>query len=407
MDVVAAHVQDLPCPPATIQFDLPVAEPTLADLAPLPAKPGVLAIENETGQTVFLATTANLRKLAVGKLGLNDPESPSSPRMRIDPQLARSVIATRVGSRFEADWAYLQFARQRLPLTYRTLLDRWQAWFVRCDPADQFPQWTKTPHPALEEGSAEVVAGPFPDKHAAWRYIELLQAAFDLCRYHHILIQAPHGSACAYKEMGKCPAPCDGTVSLDAYLAQIKQSIAFVNTPITVFQDEVRQNMTAASAEHDFEQAQRCRNLLDAVKPATRREFSMVRSLKSLSIVFVQPSEKTGWVRLFLIRGGWIAPLADVRVDQGMKELGEVVETVRAIATPKPTDFDVSALENFGMVCWHLFQPLTSKARGEFIRIDELDAKSLRSAVRRVARIADTEDAEGVADQSLESVDSD
>jgi excinuclease UvrABC nuclease subunit len=403
---VAESKHDLPCPPPSIQFDLPVGSPTLADLAPLPAKPGVLAIENQSGQTVFLAVTANLRQHAAAKLGLFQVGPRSSPRIRIDLNLVRRIAAVRVGSRFEGDWTYLQLARQRLPLTYRTLLDRWQAWFVRCDPTERFPQWTKTPHPSLAADPQAVFAGPLPEKHAAARYLDLLDDAFDLCRYHHILVQAPHGQACAYKEMGKCPAPCDGTVSLDSYRAQIMRSIAFADAPIEAFQAEVHASMNAASESRDFEQARRMKILLEATKPATRREFSMVGRIESFVIVSVQPSERKDWARLFLIRGGWIAPLADMRVDQRAEEFVAVVEAARSVATPREADFDESTMENLGMVCWHLFQPKTSKSRGEFMRIENLDAKSLRSAARRIAKIAETEDLADMTDQSLESVDS-
>ena len=39
-----------------------------------------------------------------------------------------------------------------------------------------------------------VVLGPLPDKDAAGRMIETVIDCFDLCRYHHILVQAPHGA---------------------------------------------------------------------------------------------------------------------------------------------------------------------------------------------------------------------
>ena len=43
-------------------------------------------------------------------------------------------------------------------------------------------------------------------------YTKLLR---DLCRKHDILVQAPTGQACVYHEMGRCPAPCDGSMTLE------------------------------------------------------------------------------------------------------------------------------------------------------------------------------------------------
>jgi len=132
--------------------------------------PGLLAIENRDGQTIHLATTANLRRHAIEKLGLGDATD-SSTRNTLENSAAHRFLAVTVGSRFEADWAYLQCTRHRLASTYRSLLDRWQSWFVRCDAGQDFPQWVKTTHPQLVDADAAgAVAGPFPDKHAAARY---------------------------------------------------------------------------------------------------------------------------------------------------------------------------------------------------------------------------------------------
>ena len=78
------------------------------------------------------------------------------------------------------------------------------AWFVHVNPQTDFPRYIKTTSLALSTG---VRFGPIDDKHAAARLIELLEDGFDLCRFYSILVQAPAGLACAYKEMGKCPAP--------------------------------------------------------------------------------------------------------------------------------------------------------------------------------------------------------
>ena len=87
------------------------------------------------------------------------------------------------------------------------------AWFVHVDPDANFPRYVKTTDLAARTG---VYLGPLEDKHAAARLIQLAEDAFDLCRYYNILVESPHAKACAYKEMGKCPAPCDGSISMDA-----------------------------------------------------------------------------------------------------------------------------------------------------------------------------------------------
>src|SRR5205807_1860255 len=95
------------------------------------------------------------------------------------------------------------------------------AWFVHVNPDANFPRYTKTIDLTTKTG---VLIGPVEDKHAAARLIQLAEDSFDLCRYYNILVESPNARACAYKEMGKCPAPCDGSITMDQYRAMVSAS---------------------------------------------------------------------------------------------------------------------------------------------------------------------------------------
>ena len=155
-----------------------------------------------------------------------------------------------MGSSFEADWAYLQIARELLPHAYGALLDKWRGWWVHCNPDAPFPRWVKTARPyAAPMGRAGTYLGPVHDKHAAQRYIESIENAFDLCRYHHILVQSPAATACAYKELGRCPAPCDGSISMDAYRDLVREAVECGATGVDERCAQFEREMEAASAD--------------------------------------------------------------------------------------------------------------------------------------------------------------
>ena len=381
----------LPCPALNIRVDVPADPSAQVDLQPLPSRPGVFLLQDETGGTLALATTANLRRMVAARLEPVDETSQTRRRANFRA-LTRTVQAVTVGSAFEADWAYLQLARQFLPLTYQSALDRWQSWFVHCDPAAPHPQFLKTAHPGRLPAPGGINLGPFPDKHAAARYIELLQDAFDLCRYHHILIQAPHATACAYKEMGKCPAPCDGTISMSAYGEQIARAIEFASTPIEQWQARAETEMRAAAAALDFEKAQRLRETLARVKPAAKPAFQHVDLLQRFCFVAVGPGERKGWARLTLIRGGWIEPFCDIAIGADTDQLNEVVRTLHSVAIVRSADLTDAALENLGLVCWHLFRAKAAPSNSQFRRLHPgLDANTLARSLHRLTRRNSTE----------------
>jgi hypothetical protein len=376
----------LPAPDLDLSIEISADPAMPLSLASLPAKPGVFAIEDGAGRTLSLATTANLRRMVASRLQPQDHSEPRSRRTNYR-DLARAVRATVVGSTFEADWAYLQLARSRLPQTYRQLLDRWQAWFIHCDPAAPFPQFTKTAHPNPLAQSGDFF-GPFPDKHAAGRYIEMLQDVFDLCRYHHILVQAPHGAACAYKEMDRCPAPCDGTVSMESYRAQVRQAIEFACAPKQQWAANIERAMSQASATLDFESAGRLKERLKRAQPAMKREFALVDCLERFAFVGVFRAPVKGRARLFAILGGWIAPIMDMRMDCESQAVHTAFDVLQPLAHDHNMEFSDAAAENMAVVCWHLFRPQAAGAQGQFIRIPEhFTVDALAVALRKLSKV--------------------
>ena len=122
-----------------------------------------------------------------------------------------------------------------------------------------FPRYVKTTDLTIRTGE---LIGPIEDKHAANRLIELVESCFDLCRYYNILVESPNGKACAYKEMGKCPAPCDGSISIEQYRRMIEWSAKVLADPAEYIREQTRR-MQSAAAELRFETASKIKAYID------------------------------------------------------------------------------------------------------------------------------------------------
>ena len=389
----------LPCPVLTIRIEVPADGDLRPVLRALPARPGVFLLEDGEGRTIQLAVAADLRRRVRSTLAPPAPEARPSRRADLRT-LTRTVRGLTVGSPLEADWACLQLARVHLPATYRSLLDRWRGWFIHADPLAPFPRFVKTSRPSAPSG---VHLGPFADKHAAQRSIELLQDAFDLCRYHHLLVEAPDAAACAYKEMGRCPAPCDGSVSMDAYRRMIDAAIEFAGDPAAV-RSGWEHEMREASGALAFERAERCRQRLETMKAWLQPSRRFVDRLERFRYLAVLPSERADHARLVLILGGWIEPWADVPIALGRAGADEVRAALADRLDGAEADLGPEALENVGLVCWHLFRPAKSGSPQVFEPIpDGLGASALTAALRRLGRHHPPEPGnEGISETSLE-----
>src|SRR5207302_8068877 len=175
-------------------------------------------------------------------------------------------------------------ARRLFPDTYQGMVGFRPAWFVHVNPDANFPRYTKTIDPTTKTG---VLLGPLEDKHAAARLMQLAEDAFDLCRYYNILVEAPRAKACAYKEMGKCPAPCDGSISMDQYRRMIDWSARTLVEPGPMVAQETLR-MQQAAADLRFESAAKIKAFVATLAQFGKGSFRHARQLRDFKFLALQ-----------------------------------------------------------------------------------------------------------------------
>jgi excinuclease UvrABC nuclease subunit len=334
-----------------------------AFLREAPAKWVVYLLSDERDQPVQLLCVKNLRGSLKRRLG---GEEVIGPTRRVNyREIIRRIHWRRVNSAFEADWIYYEAARRLFPETYQGMVGFRPAWFVHINPNANFPRYTKTNAIA---GKSGVLVGPLEDKHAAARLVELTEDLFDLCRFYSILIQAPAAKACAYKEMGKCPAPCDGSISMEQYRQLIEWSSRAIVDPGPHIREQ-EHRMRQAAAELAFESAAKIK-------------------------AFIEQLSQLGKARVFLITPGRIEELAGLIAEPGTtSDLPRLIfaRTAEALGI-----VDETGAQRLGVVAHHLF--LAKQSSGVFLRVENLDDKSLGRAWKELnkQKIADEADDEGL-----------
>jgi DNA polymerase-3 subunit epsilon len=358
------------------------------DFLALPDAMAVVVFESAEGRTILIATTASARDLARRRLS-PDPAARTTHADIRSLCAGGCVRAIRVGSSLEADAVYLRQARERLPHLAKVVSERWRAWFAHVDPDAQFPQWTKTnlmglvgvrsASTAIEGQNRGVLLGPIPDKDAAGRFIEAVIDAFDLCRYHNLLVQAPKALACAYKEMGRCAAPCDGTETMEGYRERTRAAIELLASGgIDAEIEREKAEMGAASAAQEFDHALKCRKQAERLETLAKPTFSQVARLDRWNLLMVLPSPEKGRVRLALAKRGRLLLLGDVDPadDRAIESVCGVVQS--AVQRPEPLTFNQESIDSIGLLTRWLFRP-EKKRRGVVL--------DLRSGAPQVAAV--------------------
>jgi len=276
--------------------------------AQLPNSGGVFCLDDSAARPILLASAQNIRRAAIGRLA--EPDEPS--RRAQLREIATHIRWTATHSLFETDLRYWQAARGIYPQDYRKRISAGSAWFLEVRRNDAAPHLA--PMRSASKQPDQCSLGPFPARRDAEAFARMLEDLFDLCRYHHILVQTPHGQPCAYFDMGRCDAPCAGRMPMEDYRRAMDRALAFACGDRTAPIDALTVRMTEAAAAQRFEQAASLRETLARARsavshPAARwvGDFSQFRWLllqRGGSRTRVAERRR---IRPFLVRGNEIA----------------------------------------------------------------------------------------------------
>jgi hypothetical protein len=290
-------------------------------------------------------------------------------------------------SRFETAWAHWQVARVLDPKGYRKTIAFPPVWFLRVYTGARTPRFM--PVRAFRADGAHTL-GPLATRHDADEWLHMLEDLFDLCRYDGILEQAPHGRACAYFEMGKCPAPCDGTISIEAYQQMITEAIRFSSGDSEPRFSALREAMHAAARDQAFEKAAAIRQTAErASATVKKREYRHLADLSACCWLIIQrggPARRAAKnlrVKPFFVRSGLLEPGDPVT----LADLESAVPCWLAccgrcsVLVPSSQAEQTARCEVLWLVAKFLFQ--AERAPGLFYRFDQLpDAERLVREIR-------------------------
>jgi len=274
---------------------------SLADeavLRGLPPAPALLLLIDAEQRPVLLATTQHLRRFVTGRLAVAD----QAPRPRADlRQIVRGVRWRTVASPLEGRWWHYRVARVLYPDRYREMLAFGPAWFLHLDARQRVPQIRVSNRIWCTGGQ---FVGPWPTRREAQETLDGLCDLFDLCRYPEQVQRTPHGTRCAYYDMGRCDAPCDGTALLEPYVERCRQAWAFVCGRMAPWIEAAETRMRAAAREQRYEEAARLKQQIDLVRRWQREWPGRIRLAEQWNDLLALPVGRRRAWKLLLFRQG-------------------------------------------------------------------------------------------------------
>ncbi|NNM85447.1 MAG: hypothetical protein HKL96_06810 [Phycisphaerales bacterium] len=282
--------------------------------AALPTSSAVYLLLAANDAPILLAVTSNVRAAVERKM--HPPDQAAHAAIKL-AGVATQVRYRLVRSALAANWWYYRCARLLYPQQYTRMLGWQPAWFVACDAVGPYPRFWAANRVDAHEGTT--LLGPLARQTAAQRVVELLENIFDLCRYDDLLKQSPKARPCSYKDMGKCTAVCDGTISMEHYRKQIAMALRFVEalgayrdcggegTSVTAFaalRGEWEGQMRQAAGRLDFRMAAAMKARLAAADELLGPRFMGLRDLRRCAGIALQTGGGSRQIEPFFFRGG-------------------------------------------------------------------------------------------------------
>ncbi len=264
----------------------------------LPDAPGVYVWRTAEGTVLYVGKAASLKKRVASYFA-------SVNRDRKSEELvarAASIEPIVVASASEALLLEQQLIKRHRPPLNARLRDDKSYPYIAVTLADEYPRvlFTRERH-----RSGVRYFGPYASAQKVRTTLETLNKIFP---YRPCEGPAPgrrSGVPCLDYHIGRCAAPCVGLITREAYRAVIDDVIAFLEGRTNKIERDLERRMREASRNHQFEEAARTRNRLNAVRHLSERQAVAVGTGTYDAIALAAESDIAN-VQLLAVRGGRI-----------------------------------------------------------------------------------------------------
>ncbi|MDQ7011259.1 MAG: excinuclease ABC subunit UvrC, partial [Mariprofundaceae bacterium] len=227
------------------------------DLKHVPAEPGVYRMLDEKRKVLYVGKARNLKK----RIASYFQRRPESPRTEAMVQKVCDVSFTVTVSEAEALIVEHNLIKQLKP-RYNVLLKDAKSYPYILLTDEDYPRLKLYRGNRDESGE---YFGPFPNAGAVHATLHIMQKIFRI-RDCENTVFAHRSRPCMQYQIGRCSAPCCGSVSREEYTAQVEEVRDFLKGRDRQLLKAWEKDMQAAADNLDYEQAALLRDRIRALR---------------------------------------------------------------------------------------------------------------------------------------------
>lgn len=269
------------------------------ELKKLPDKPGVYIMHGKTDEIIYVGKAINLRNRVRSYFRESTVKSPKIQKMVTQITRFEYIVTD---SELEALVLENNLIKEHNP-KYNTMLKDDKTYpYIKVTLGEDYPRVMFSREMKKDKSK---YFGPYTSMAVVKDVVELINKLFGLrtCR-KSFPRDFGKDRPCLQYHMKQCMAPCTGEISRDEYRQQVQRALDFLNGDYNEELKRLKEKMTEASENLEFEEAIRYRDLYTNVKRISERQKITDSDGEDKDIIAMAKDNEDAIVQVFFVRGG-------------------------------------------------------------------------------------------------------
>ena len=262
----------------------------------LPDSPGCYLMKSE-GQIIYVGKAVNLKNRVRSYFHGSHTPKVAAMVARVD-----DFDLMLCQTNFEALTLECNLIKKHRPFYNILLKDDKHYPYLRIDPRERFPRLTLARRMDMRDGAKYF--GPYIGATAVRQVMDEVRRFFPLRTCNLSLPLKTPRRPCMHHQIGRCMAPCAGKISEEDYNALLQRVIDFLNGDSRELLSRLTQEMNAAAARMEYEQAALIRDKIADIRQLMEEQHAIQTREVEQDVLAVAIEENDAMVHLTHIRAG-------------------------------------------------------------------------------------------------------
>ena len=298
-------------------MDMEATKRTPEDIHLLTDQPGVYCFYNESNELIYVGKAKNIKKRVSSYFNNTKQHNLKTRRMVAE---ITTIAFTIMNSEYEALLLENNLIKENQP-RYNILLKDGKTYPYLCITKERFPKIISTRKVSPQLGQ---YYGPFTDLRAMHRILGLIRQLYSLrtCAYNLTEENVEKGKfkVCLEYHIGNCQGPCEGLQEEASYNQDVAQVRHLLKGHLNAVKKNLREKMNLATQALAYEEAQTCKEKLDALTTYQAKSLVINPKVGDLDVFGVVSDHQAAFVSYLQIKNGSITFTQTVALKKRLDE---------------------------------------------------------------------------------------